>query len=1074
VLEEGGQTVRQHIPGWLWAFVFGVGILPVALWAAPRKDSVQELSPGGTVDIDEPSKPGQPDADGIPRAGKVLQDTIWIANWSFEACSSTGWTTYDGRILNNGSNFWGLSTDYAGQGSIANRAAVLRKHDLCWSQDGYGNIWDYSVILKYSGGSATLSFVYLADSEAGSDFVTVEADSLGLSESRVDYGVRPGDGPEDYREVLLMTDGDQSAGATVSGLGLPDFGAGIHEVYIRFESDRAHSDEDGFYLTALQAGLVVDNVAVTGGTAYNENFEGVLNANVTLANTAPATPFGIWARLFQHITDNDKCNENTSCAWLFSDPLRIANFADMAFGPGSAVVRSWLDNVLVSPWVSLASTPSAPATVLSSRVFPGNRYLQSRIQSSWRVRGKVRVENTDTSTLGDSIDCLTPWSPVAEQFNSLSQFTWFTDVQSLAGIHDPTSREIQVSFRVSDRQLTGAAPPATVNPGPGPYLDRVRIGRMVTTGPVILAGIDNRSQAQDCFPTVQNAIQPGEHFSPSTDRFGTCAFSSADDLGGSTQVVTGDSVTVQVLDVRGAGGITTVKFYGSITAGPHAGKAPAPYTVGGNGFFEVTPDSARSANGVVVQGHWFVDLDDTYFRGGDLLEYFWWSTDASAGAASKPVGLTALPASVAAARAATDGLFEVAYLPVITWPAAYLARIAMHASGDLDPTAGELAASTQRNCILYYQHGNDSRRSGGPQVRSFMATLNSLGYNGDYDVYDVSGYGNTNNQLAGRASVPQLTGYQLLIEDDGASALIPNVPDGIDLDSEKLDQSQFYRNWLDAGAASLAGRATLWILGNNTVAEKPTNPLFTTYCGVAAVAQDQGLNVNPDVVGQTSFSFAPSACLANFTNDVFSLTGGCAGGVDPYDGYTAGGTAVVTHRYRSGMTLGLGAVLMNARPLTNANTILMGFNWADIADDFCGTIPCPVPASPKRTLLSKILACALSPSCQQVITPSDDGGVMELDVPSISALHANVPNPFNPTTRIAFDVAQAGRVTLVIHDAAGRRVKTLVNEDLPARRGHVVMWDGLDEAGRRTASGVYFARLVAPDLTATRKLVLLE
>lgn len=1072
---EGGHAVRHHIPGWLWALVFGAGAIPVALWAAPRKNTVHEMSPGVTVDIDEPSKPGQPDADGVPRAGKALQDTTWIADWNFEGCSSSGWTTYDGRILNDGSNYWSLSTDFNGQGSITNRAAVLRKHDLCWAQDGYGNIWDYAVVLKYSGGSATVSFHYLADSEAGSDFVSVEGDSLGLSESRVNYPVRPADGPESYRDVLYVSDGDQSSGVTVSSLGLPNYGAGTHEAYIRFESDRAHSDEDGYYLTALQAGLVVDNITVTGGTVYSENFEGVLNANVSLVNTAPATPFGSWARLFQHITDNDKCTENTTCAWIFTDPSKIAYFPDMAFGPGGAIVRNWLDNVLVSPWVSLASTPSAPGTVMSARIFPGNRYLQGRIQSSWRVRGKVRVENTDTTASGDSIDCVTPWSPVAEQFSSLSRFTWLTDNVPLAGLYDPMSREIQVSFRVADRQLSGTAPPATLNTGPGPYLDRVRIGRRVSTGPIILAGIDSRSQAQDCFPTAQNAILPGEHFSPTTDRFGTCAFSSGDDLGGGTQLVTGDSITVQVLDARSAGGINTVKFYGAITAGPHAGKAPAPYSVGGNGFFEVIADSARSANGVVVRDHWSVDLDDTYFRGGDLLEYFWWATDASGGVASMPKGLTSLPASVAAARAATSvGLIEVSYLPAIDWAPAYLARIAADAHGDLEPTAGERAASSQRNCILYYQHVAEGRGSSSAQRQSFMSTLDGLGYAGDYDVYDVRGYGNTNNQLAGRATIQQLTGYQLLIEDDGSSFLIPNLTDGSDLDSEKIDQATFYRNWLDAGLTSQAGRATLWILGNDTVFEKSGNPLFSTYCGVATVVNDQAMGVNPDVAGQTSFAFAPSLCVASFAGDVFTLTGGCAGSFDAYDGYTAGGTAVVTHKYRAGMTLGSGAVLMNARPLTNANTILMGFNWGDIADDFCGMVPCPIPASPKRTLMSKILNCALTPSCQEPLTPSDDGGTLELDVPSISALHANVPNPFNPTTRIAFDVAQAGRVTLVIHDAAGRRVKTLVNQDLPVRRGHVVIWDGLDESGRRAASGVYFARLVAPDLTATRKLVLLE
>ena len=89
-----------------------------------------------------------------------------------------------------------------------NKAAVLSRHSLSWGRDGYGNTWDYSIILKYSGASATLAFDEVADGEPGWDFVTVEADSLGLSESRVNYVVNPNAGPAAYRTVLLATSGN--------------------------------------------------------------------------------------------------------------------------------------------------------------------------------------------------------------------------------------------------------------------------------------------------------------------------------------------------------------------------------------------------------------------------------------------------------------------------------------------------------------------------------------------------------------------------------------------------------------------------------------------------------------------------------------------------------------------------------------------------------------------------------------------------------------------------------------------------------------------------------------------------
>ena len=1029
------------------------------------------------------------DAGTTPVAGKVSQDTIWIADWSFDApdgsCTSEGWVVYDNRILNDGSNYWQVTTDFAGGGggTITGSAAALRHQDPCAGSfcEAYGIHWDYSIILAYSGSTATLSFKFISNTEGGFDFVKVEADSLGLSESLVDYALDPVVTPVQFRDELFTADGDNSAGVFVGPLALPNYGPGMHQVYIRFVSDGAVA-ADFCIPPFISAALVVDDIAVTGGTAYTENFScgaiPCLNPNVQLLNTAVATPFGSWARLYKHITDNDKCNENTTCAWLWTDPTRLAFFSDMAFGPGGAVIRNWLDNIIVSPWTSLASTPGS-GTILSFRRFGGNRFTQGSVVQGWRVRGRTRIENTDTSSSGDSIDCVSGWGH-ASMFNSLTSFVWVTNIFDATPYFASASRDVQFSFRVSDwRYLTGA-PWSHLNTGPGPYLDRVRIGRRILSGPVFDLGSDTRFQAQDNFPSSVNAITPGEHHAPTTDRFGTCDFRQGTDQGTnltSTQVVSGDSITANVLDLRSAGGITAVKWYGSIANGPHAGKAPAPYTVGSDGFFEVTAEMSRDANGAVVANRWYVDLDDTYMRGGDELLYFWYATDSGGGASSAPAGIgMALPASIEAAEAATGGLFTMSALPAIDWSASYLQRIANDPHGDLEPTPEELQASEQRHCILYYQHATSNRRSGILNRTSFMVTLEHLGYDngGDYEVFDVQGYGNTNNQLASRATVEQCTGYVLIIEDDGRSNLSPNIPDGGNTDNEKVRQATFYRNWLDAGMLSEAGRATLWILGESTVAEFP-NALFTTYCGVGAVVQDQGLSVNPDVVGQTSFTFAPSNCTTSFAEDVFSLNGGCPA-IRNYDGFTAGGTAVATHRYRSGVMLGHAAVLMNARPATNANTIVMGFNWADMRSPLCVPPGCPNPnpSAPSRSLAARILACTVPTTCVYIMGPVDVPEGDRLDGPLVSALHPNVPNPFNPTTTIAFDLARAGYVRLEVFDVGGRSVRVLVDEVRPAGRNHRVVWDGLDAAGARASSGVYFYRLVAGDLTATRKMIVVK
>ncbi len=97
-----------------------------------------------------------------------------------------------------------------------------------------------------------------------------------------------------------------------------------------------------------------------------------------------------------------------------------------------------------------------------------------------------------------------------------------------------------------------------------------------------------------------------------------------------------------------------------------------------------------------------------------------------------------------------------------------------------------------------------------------------------------------------------------------------------------------------------------------------------------------------------------------------------------------------------------------------------------------------------------------------------------IDLPSADVvLHAPMPNPFNPSTMIRFDLPVAGGVRLRVHDVAGRLVRTLLDADFPAG-SHEAAWDGRDEAGRALASGSYFARLSAGGRTRTVRLALVR
>lgn len=83
------------------------------------------------------------------------------------------------------------------------------------------------------------------------------------------------------------------------------------------------------------------------------------------------------------------------------------------------------------------------------------------------------------------------------------------------------------------------------------------------------------------------------------------------------------------------------------------------------------------------------------------------------------------------------------------------------------------------------------------------------------------------------------------------------------------------------------------------------------------------------------------------------------------------------------------------------------------------------------------------------------------------------PNPFRTTTEIAYELPVSERAILCVHDAAGRLVRTVVDEQVPAGR-HRVEWDGRDESGHAAASGVYFVRLTTGGVVDTRRCVLIR
>jgi flagellar hook assembly protein FlgD len=101
-----------------------------------------------------------------------------------------------------------------------------------------------------------------------------------------------------------------------------------------------------------------------------------------------------------------------------------------------------------------------------------------------------------------------------------------------------------------------------------------------------------------------------------------------------------------------------------------------------------------------------------------------------------------------------------------------------------------------------------------------------------------------------------------------------------------------------------------------------------------------------------------------------------------------------------------------------------------------------------------------------------DEGVIEAG--QAVAIEPARPNPFNPSTMLAFQLAHAGHVGLRILGPEGRVVRTLVDARMPAGR-HETSWDGRDAQGRGAASGVYLAEVTLDGAESVRtKLILVR
>jgi len=98
---------------------------------------------------------------------------------------------------------------------------------------------------------------------------------------------------------------------------------------------------------------------------------------------------------------------------------------------------------------------------------------------------------------------------------------------------------------------------------------------------------------------------------------------------------------------------------------------------------------------------------------------------------------------------------------------------------------------------------------------------------------------------------------------------------------------------------------------------------------------------------------------------------------------------------------------------------------------------------------------------------------ISIAAPTDYKLYNNYPNPFNPVTKIAFELPKASHVKLIIYDVVGKEVAQAADADYPVGYSEVT-WNGTNSRGALVSSGVYFYRISTDKWSKVMKMLMLK
>ena len=876
---------------------------------------------------------------------------------------------------------------------------------------GYGNYWNDALVWKTTVPDPSVSTVVTLDAWVNLD-VELIYDTLSLLRRESDAAqgfVTIAEYDGQMINQHLTWEIDIPAGEYTGDEG--------NEVELRFVifSDSIWSDEDCLYPSAGACQIDDITVRMDGTIQTFDDFE-----DGTLGNWVPVDALGSgdFSQLQSDLIGLDDCRTNHSPQVCFVDDGVVVPGTggtwciDWCYGPGGFIVN-WSGGLIPNSYIENAiMSPVMPwPENHDGGLFEFDVYVHETLETdSPAILYSWTVRSTSDPNPATIRSAI--WT--SDNFYYYGGPEYRRHFEDLAGLIEPDATFVQVRLSIIDYPVWSWdwAPNGT----PAPYFDNVRVTAVDTYGPrFVVYDVD---LANDSFP--ESGVLDPDNLATNHVRFDS----------GRTSGSEGHDPIRTIISIQGDGTqlrtpalhyrlIPNEVFDSVRTSGlPNSGSVPGA-AHGGNGYHFDLPDTGFFYPGDVIH-YYFTASQET--PGG--LETVMVPADTS-GFSQNPWGANSRLPGICT----YDQQFSVRALPSMSQGGDHPRILIWDDSCDPDFTSSLRHDVNQAQAFTYHS-GLDLYRTLATQYGSNMARV---------------------------VSPEILAGYNAIFYFSGSNHwdILGNGSD------EGLADLALLTQWLEEH-----NHCGLFVNGDHVMAELASTAegqyILHDYLGATLVDDDLYPRINgntrPQVLKMPAVPYFPSGI------DEWIVTGYCPdsramNAIQPL------GSAVRLAEFANpagqGGSYPYSAMMVNEGP-NQSLSFSMPYDLRRIQQ-------LPGWSGYGVSLRSRILGAVTSMFSGVGYPVVDMTPVPDRLILSASAY----PNPFNPATKISFNLPRSGHLNLKIYNVRGELVRTLADEPHEAGPGQIV-WNGDDQFGSNTASGVYFYELSFGEDVITEKMMLVK